>query len=186
MDRVSQPDAPTMPPTTVRAARPDDLPAITAIFNDVIATSTAVYYVQPTTLAERTEWYRGRVDRGHPVLVAEHGGEVVGFSSFAEFRGVWPGYRHSVEHSVHVRADQRGRGIGSQLVSALFPLAGAARKHVIVGGIDAANDASLRMHERLGFERVAHFREVGHKFGRWLDLVFVQRFVDAPGALRAD
>jgi phosphinothricin acetyltransferase len=175
-----------MHPPTVRDARPDDLPSITAIFNEVIATSTAVYYTQPTTQAERTEWYRGRVDRGYPVLVAEHGAEVVGFSSFAEFRGAWPGYRHSVEHSVHVRADRRGQGVGSALVAALFPRAGAMRKHVIIGGIDASNDASMRLHQRLGFEKVAHFREVGHKFGRWLDLVFMQRFIDAPGAPRSD
>jgi L-amino acid N-acyltransferase len=171
---------------TVRPAQPSDLPAITAIFNDVIATSTAVYYTQPTTLAERTDWYRARVDKGFPVLVATQGAEVVGFSSFAEFRGAWPGYRHSVEHSVHVRADQRGRGVGSALVAALFPLAGAMNKHVIIGGVDADNDASLRMHERLGFQRVAHFREVGHKFGRWLDLMFLQRYVDEPGAARHD
>jgi L-amino acid N-acyltransferase len=74
--------------------------------------------------------------------------------------------------------------VGSALVQALFPLAALMNKHVMIGGIDAANDGSLRLHERLGFERVAHFREVGHKFGRWLDLVFVQRFIDSPGTAR--
>jgi phosphinothricin acetyltransferase len=174
-----------MVPFSVRAARADDLEAITAIFNEVIATSTAVYFVQPTPVSERRAWFDARVAAGYPVLVAEHNGDVVGFASFGEFRGAWPGYRHSVEHSVHVHADHRGRGVGSTLVSALIPLAAAMNKHVMVGGIDAENNASLRMHERLGFERVAHFREVGHKFGRWLDLVFVQRFIDSPGAARA-
>jgi L-amino acid N-acyltransferase len=168
----------------VRAARPDDIDAVSVIFNDVIATSTAVYYTQPTTPAERRAWFDARVADGFPVLVAECDGAVVGFSSFGQFRGAWPGYLHSVEHSVHVHPDHRGQGLGSTLVRALFPLAEAMDKHVMIGGIDAANEGSLRMHEQLGFQRVAHFREVGRKFGRWLDLVFVQRFVDAPGAPR--
>jgi L-amino acid N-acyltransferase YncA len=85
----------------------------------------------------------------------------------------------------HVRHDVRGQGVGRALVEALFPRALAMGKHVMIGGIDAANDASIRFHERLGFERVAYFREVGHKFGHWLDLVFMQRFLDAPGTLRS-
>jgi phosphinothricin acetyltransferase len=84
-----------------------------------------------------------------------------------------------------VRHDVRGQGVGRALVEALFPHALALGKHVMIGGIDAANDASIRFHERLGFERVAHFREVGHKFGRWLDLVFMQRFLDALGTSRS-
>ena len=118
------------------------------------------------------------------MLVAADADEVVGFASFGEWRGTWPGYRYTVEHSVHVRRDRRGRGIGRRLVEALFPRAGELGKHVMIGGIDADNAGSIRFHERLGFERVAHFREVGHKFGRWLDLVFVQRLLDAPGAAR--
>jgi phosphinothricin acetyltransferase len=170
---------------SVRPATAPDLPQILAIYNDVIATSTAIYTSEPSTLADRQAWFDSRLAAGFPVLVGVMGREVVGMSSFSDFRGAWPGYRYSVEHSIHVRSDHRGRGIGSALVRALFPIAAALGKHVIIGGIDAANDASLRMHERLGFERVAHFREVGRKFDRWLDLVFMQRFVDAPGAPRA-
>src|SRR5262245_2541158 len=171
---------------TVRAAQPDDVAAMLAIYNEVIATSTAIYTMQPSTLAERRDWFAARVGAGFPVLAALAGGELVGYASFGEFRGAWPGYRHSVEHSVYVRADSRQQGAGSALVRALFPLAAALGKHVMIGGIDAANEGSLRMHQRLGFERVAHFREVGRKFGRWLDLVFMQRFIDAPGAPRTD
>lgn len=170
----------------IRAAVPDDLPGILEIHNDIVATSTAIYSLVPSTLEERGAWYDARVAAGYPVLVAAEADAVVGFASFGEFRGAWPGFRHSVEHSVHVRADRRGQGIGTRLLEALFPLASAMRKHVIIGGIDAANTGSLRMHERVGFERVAHFREVGHKFGRWLDLVFVQRFLDPAGARRDD
>lgn len=174
-----------MPETThIRSATVTDLPGILAIYNHVVTTSTAVFSLTPATLDDRRGWLEGRQQAGYPVLVAERAGEVVGFSSFSDFRGAWHGYRYSVEHSVHVRPDCRGQGLGPQLVTALFAPALAMGKHVMVGGIDAANETSLRMHERLGFERVAHFREVGHKFGRWLDLVFVQRFLDARGSAR--
>lgn len=172
-------------PVRIRPARAADIGGVLAIYNDVIATSTAVYALQPTTLAERMAWFEARTGAGFPVLVAQDDQGIAGFSSFGDFRGTWPGYRYSVEHSVHVRADRRGQGIGAQLITALFPLAAAMQKHVMVGGVDAANDASRRLHVRLGFAPVAHFREVGHKFGRWLDLVFLQRFIDAPGATRA-
>lgn len=168
----------------IRPARRDDLPQILAIFNEVVVNSTAIYFLAPTTLQERTAWFEARERAGFPVLVAASAGEVLGFSSFGEFRGAWPGYQYSVEHSVHVRADQRGRGIGRALLQALFPLGAAMGKHVIIGAIDADNAASIRLHEQLGFEKVAHFREVGRKFGRWLDLVFMQRYLDAPGAER--
>jgi phosphinothricin acetyltransferase len=172
-------------PPVIRPARAADIAGVLAIYNDVIATSTAVYALQPTSLAERMAWFETRTGAGFPVLVAEDTDGVAGFASFGEFRGAWPGYRYSVEHSVHVRADRRGQGIGARLIGALFPLAAAMDKHVMVGGIDAANEASRRLHARLGFQEVAHFREVGHKFGRWLDLVFMQRFIDAAGAQRS-
>ena len=172
------------PAPPIRAARTGDLPAILAIHNDVIATSTAIYSSAPSSLEERRAWFDARVAAGFPVRVAEVDGTVGGFASFGEFRGAWPGYRYSVEHSVHVRADCRGQGLGAALVAALLQDAAALGKHVMIGGIDAANTASLRLHARLGFAQVAHLREVGHKFGRWLDLVLVQRFIDAPGAAR--
>jgi L-amino acid N-acyltransferase YncA len=168
----------------VRPATPDDLTGILAIYNEVIRTSTAVYALDPVSLDERRAWFEGRQAQGCPVLVALDGGAVLGFASFGDWRGAWPGYRYTVEHSVHVRADRRGEGVGRTLVGALLPLALAMGKHVMIGGIDADNVASLRFHERLGFAAVARFREVGHKFGRWLDLVFVQRILDAPGAPR--
>jgi L-amino acid N-acyltransferase YncA len=160
----------------IRAACESDLPGLLAIYNDVIATSTAVYSYIATTLEERTTWWRARVGMGYPVLVAVDDSGVLGFSTFGDFR-TWPGYRFTVEHSVHVRAGTRGRGVGKELVQALFPLAEALNKHVMIAGVDAANEASIRFHERLGFERAGHLREVGHKFDRWLDLVFLQRWI---------
>ena len=168
----------------IEDASDDDLPAVVAIYNEVMRTSTAIYREEPATLAERQAWNEARKTNGYPLLVARtDDAPVAGFATFGDFRA-WPGYRYTVEHSVHVHRDLRGRGIGTALVQALLPLALAMDKHVMIGGIDATNEGSLRMHERLGFERVAHFREVGRKFGRWLDLVFVQRFIDAPGAER--
>lgn len=175
-----------MTPIIMRPATIADLPAITDIHNDVIATSTAIYSTAPVTLENRRAWFDARIAGGFPVLVATDGDQVLGFSSFGEFRGPWTGYRFSVEHSVHVRSDRRGQGIGSGLIEALFPLAMATGKHAMIGAIDAANEGSLRLHERLGFNRVARLPEVGYKFGRWLDLILVQRFVDAPGAGRDD
>jgi L-amino acid N-acyltransferase YncA len=161
----------------IRPAGETDLPEILAIYNDIIATSTAVYMDKPVTLENRRQWLHQRIGAGFPVLVAEDAGAVTGFSTFGEWRGAWPGYRYTVEHSVHVRRDSRGQGVGRQLVEALFAPARALNMHVMIGGIDADNEASIRFHERLGFEKVALFRQVGRKFDRWLDLVFVQRFM---------
>ena len=169
----------------IRDATDADLPGVLGIYNDVIATSTAVFTTDPVTLDDRRTWWESRVAQGYPVLIAaDEAGNVAGFSTFGDFRGAWPGYRHTIEHSVHVRADLRGAGIGSALIEALFPRAGALGKHVMIAGVDAANAGSIRLHERLGFEKVGCLREVGCKFGRWLDLIFLQRLLnqDRPPA----
>jgi len=168
-------------PVTVRDATESDLSAILGIYNQVIRTSAAVYTEQETTLQDRRAWLAQRTGQGYPVLVAEDSadGSVLGFATFGDFRP-WPGYRNTVEHSVYVRANARGRGVGKALIEPLFGRAASLGKHVMVAGIDAANPASIRLHERLGFERVGTLREVGIKFGRRLDLVFMQRFIDVP------
>jgi L-amino acid N-acyltransferase YncA len=160
----------------IRDANDDDVPGILAIYNDVIATSTAVYREDPATLDDRQQWFAARRTQGYPILVAADDSDIVGFATYGDFRP-WPGYRFSVEHTVHVRADQRGRGVGTALMRVLVERAVDQGKHVMIGGVDADNEASLRFHERLGFERVAHLRQVGFKFGRWLDLVFLQRIL---------
>jgi L-amino acid N-acyltransferase YncA len=167
----------------IRNAVEEDFPAITAIYNEVLLNSTAIYRDEPATVAERLDVWRSRMQQNYPSLVACDGGRVIGFSSFGDFRA-WPGYRYTVEHTVHVHAAWRGKGAGSALVQALIPFAAALGKHVMIGGIDAENVASLRFHERLGFERVAHFKEVGFKFGRFLDLVFVQLLIDPAASTK--
>jgi L-amino acid N-acyltransferase len=117
------------------------------------------------------------MDHGYPVIVVRDPSGIAGFGTFGEFRA-WPCYRHSVEHSVHVRADCRGQGIGRALVLELLARAAASSKHVMIAGIDADNAVSIGLHRSLGFAAVGHFHEVGFKFGRWLDLVFMQRILD--------
>lgn len=151
---------------------------ILQIYNDVISSSTAIYRDAPATLEDRRAWLADRRAQGYPVLVAVDGDEVMGFASFGDFRA-WPGYRYTVEHTVHVRADCRAQGIGGRLVDMLIERATTMGKHVMIAGVDADNERSLRFHERLGFERVAHFKQVGFKFGRWLDLIFLQRMLDS-------
>ncbi|HET9037456.1 MAG TPA: GNAT family N-acetyltransferase [Myxococcaceae bacterium] len=167
----------------IRDATEADLPAILAIYNDVLATSTAIFSETPTTLEDRRQWFRARRDAGYPVLVASDDSGVLGFATFADFR-TWPGYRHTVEHTVHVRADARGRGVGRGLMTVLLERAAGLGKHVMVAGVDADNLTSIRLHERLGFQRAGTLHQVGCKFGRWLDLTFLERRLDerlAPG-----
>jgi L-amino acid N-acyltransferase YncA len=166
----------------IRDAAADDLRGLLGIYNEVIATSTAIYAEQPVTLDDRVTWWKARVAQGYPVLVATDSTGVIGFASFGDFRA-WPGYRFTVEHSVHVRADRRGGGVGTALMRTLLPKAAALGKHVMIAGVDADNQPSLLFHERLGFRQVAHFSQVGFKFERWLDLIFLQRFLDASDRL---
>jgi L-amino acid N-acyltransferase len=164
------------PGFAIAASSRAQLPEILAIYNEVIRNTTAVYSDAEVTLEDRERWFDAKGSQGFPVLVAADSSGVVGFGTFGEFRA-WPCYRHSVEHSVHVRADCRRRGVGRALVEALIDAAAAMQKHVMIAGIDAENVNSISLHESLGFEVVGHFREVGRKFGRWLDLKFMQRFI---------
>ena len=151
----------------------DDLAQILAIYNEVIRNSTAVYSEEEFTPARGESWFDAKISHGFPMIVARDETGIAGFGTFGEFRA-WPCYVHTVEHSVHVRADRRGRGIGRALVVELLARAAAMGKHVMIAGIDADNAVSIGLHHSLGFARVGHFHEVGFKFGRWLDLVFME------------
>ena len=159
----------------IREATEGDLPAVLAILNHVIATSTSVYTETPSTLEDRQAWLTSRRARNFPALVAV-ADRVRGFASFGDFRP-WPGYAQSVEHSVYVDEASRGRGIGSALLQRLIEEARARDMHVMIGGIDAENRASLALHAKFGFTEVGRLREVARKFDSWLDLVFVQRMI---------
>jgi phosphinothricin acetyltransferase len=150
-----------------------DLPEILSIYNEVIRNSTAVYQEVEWDAGRGETWFAAKLATGYPFLVARDDSGITGFGSFGEFRA-WPCYRNTVEHSVHIRSDRRGLGIGRTLVVELMSRAMAMNKHVMIAGIDADNVASIKLHENLGFTKAAHFHEVGFKFGRWLDLVFLE------------
>lgn len=162
---------------TIREATEDDLLAILHIYNEAIEHTTATYDLVPVSLASRQEWFTQRKLSHFPVLVAEQSGIVIGYASYGTFRPL-AGYAKTVEHSIYLSQQYRGQGIGERLLRELIKYAKAAELHVMVGGIDGSNEASLRFHERLGFKEVARMPEVGRKFGRWLELVFVQLILD--------
>lgn len=170
---IPGPSSPLQGQPVIDEASRLDLPQILAIYNEVIRNSTAVYSEEEFTPARGENWFDAKRGQGFPLIVARDVSGIAGFGSFGEFR-VWPCYRHSVEHSVHVRADRRGQGVGRALVAELLKRASGMGKHVMIAGIDADNAASIGLHQSLGFTTVGHFHEVGFKFGRWLDLVFLQ------------
>ena len=161
----------------IRPAADADLDGITAIYNEVIATSTAVFRDDPVTVAERRAWLADRRARGFPVLVARDADRVAGFGSFGDFRP-WPGYRTTVEHTVHVSSEHRRRGIGGRLVAALIDEARAGGLHAMIAGVVSTNEASLALHRRLGFAEVGRLPEVARKFDAWLELVLLELLLD--------
>jgi phosphinothricin acetyltransferase len=162
--------------TTVRDAVIDDMRSVLAIYNYAVTQTTAVWSDEPSDLASRQAWFKERTQRELPVLVAESAGRLVGFASFGEFRP-WAGYRHTVENSVYVAPWIHGKGVGRTLMETLIDRGVTLRRHVMVAGIEATNFASLRLHSSLGFEEVGRLSQVGSKFGRWLDLVMMQRYL---------
>lgn len=158
----------------IRDALETDLPALRDIFNDAVLNTTAIWMDNVVDLANRQAWFAARAQQGYPILVAESPtGEVVGYASFGDWRP-FDGFCHTVEHSVYIRADQRGKGLGPQLLTALIERAKSCDKHVMVAAIESGNAASIGLHQRLGFAITGQMPQVGRKFGRWLDLTFMQ------------
>jgi len=162
-----------MPEFTIRPATPADLPAINEIYNHYVLHSTCTYQEEPSTAAEREVWLAAH-SPAHPVTVAEEGGRVVGWASLSPFHPR-SAYRRTVENSVYVRHDCQGHGIGSALLADSIDRAKALGHHTIIAGIDREQATSIALHRKFGFEQVAHLREVGFKFGRWLDVVYMQK-----------
>lgn len=157
---------------------------IAAIYNDAVENTTAIWNDATVDLANRVTWLADRRRAGYPVLVAlDDDGEVAGYASFGDWRPL-DGFRHTVEHSVYVRGDQRGAGLGRTLMEALIGRARTLGKHVMVAAVEAGNTGSIRLHEKLGFERVGLLPQVGAKFGDWLDLAFLQLILDEAPAPR--
>lgn len=163
---------------TIRDASEADLPGILAIYNDAVQHTTAIWNETLVDLANRRAWLTERTGTGFPVLVmVDSAGAVLGYTSYGPWRP-HDGYRHTVEHSVYVRSDQRGQGLGVLLMQALIERARSAGLHVMVGAIESENAASIRLHQRLGFVTTGQMPQVGRKFGRWLDLTFMQLILE--------
>ncbi len=158
---------------SIRLATPDDAGIINAIQNHYVVHSTATFHTEPQTLEDRLAWLEGR-SPAHPVTVAQADGSVVGWGSLEVFRGR-PAYRHTAELSIYVHRECHRRGIGRSILADLLTRARALGHHTLVGGCCSESTAIIALLEVSGFSRVAHFREVGRKFDRWLDVVFLQR-----------
>jgi phosphinothricin acetyltransferase len=163
----------------IRRAGEEHLPGILAIYNHAVVHTTAIWNDLLVDLENRRQWWRGRTEAGFPVLVAvgtEAGDNVLGYASYGPFRA-FDGYRQTVEHSVYVAEGARRRGVAFALLQALEARARAGGMHVMIGGIAADNHASLALHAKCGHVETARMPEVGQKFGRWLDLVFMQKLL---------
>lgn len=154
--------------------------AILDIFNEAIVNSTALYDYKPRPPESMVGWFDTKTKGGFPVIgVEDDNGQLLAFGSYGTFRA-WPAFKYTVEHSIYVHKDHRGKGLGNIVMKALIAAARQNDVHAMMGGIDASNSGSIALHERLGFKHVATLPEVGYKFGRWLDLSFYQLLLDTP------
>jgi phosphinothricin acetyltransferase len=153
---------------------------ILSILNEAILHSTALYDYEPRSLESMTNWFKVKQASNFPVIGAvSPSGELLGFASYGTFR-TWPAYKYSVEHSVYIHKNHRGQGVGLALMQQLMAKAVEQQYHVMIGGIDQSNDASVALHQKLGFSHAGTIRQAGFKFGRWLDLAFYQLILQTP------
>lgn len=166
-------------PELIRCNYEQHAEAILEIFNHAILHSTALYEYKPRTLVFMQQWFEAKKAENYPVLGLEQNGKLLAFASFGSFRP-HPAYKYSVEHSIYVHPEQRGQGFGKQLLQALIGVAESQHYHVLIGGIDAQNQASIALHECLGFIHAGTIQQAGFKFGCWLDLAFYQLILSTP------
>lgn len=166
-----------MPDIPIRTAVDSDLAAINDIYNYYVLNSTCTYQEEPDSLDARRRWFHhhGEV---HPVIVAVMGNEVIGWGSLSAFHAR-SAYRHTVENSIYVHAQWQRRGIGTLLLRELIQRAAQSGHRAIIAGIDADQPGSIALHARFGFEHAGHFKQVGYKFGQWLDVIYMQLIVNA-------
>ncbi|MES2431266.1 MAG: N-acetyltransferase family protein [Bacteroidota bacterium] len=161
---------------TIRTATESDLPAMLVIYNDIIVNTTAVWDYEPHSLEMRKEWFATKQQQGFPVFVAIENDTILGFASIGTFR-TWVGYRFTVENSLYIDRNSRGKGIGKLLLQKTIDAAKELKLHSIIAGIDGENEISIQLHKKLGFVEVANMKEVGYKFDRWLDLKLLELIV---------
>ena len=166
--------------TTVPCTFERHADAILAIFNEAILNSTALYDYQPRAPESMVAWFEAKRRGGFPVIgVEDDAGTLLAFGSYGTFRA-YPAYKYTVEHSVYVHKDHRGKGLGRTVMQALIAAARQNGVHALVGAIDAANAGSITLHQGLGFAHVGTMPQVGFKFGRWLDLALYQLLLETP------
>jgi len=158
----------------LRPLSTDDLASVLAIYNEAIANTTAIYEYDPFDIAYIQHWWEQKIASEHPVIAAELNGQLAGFATYGVFRAR-AAYRTSMEHSVYVQPTFQKLGIGRLLLRAIEEEARSRGVHVLIGGIDADNHTSIKLHEQEGFNRAAHLHEVAFKFNRWLDLVLMEK-----------
>lgn len=163
--------------TNIRPAEAKDLPGILEIINHNILHSTAVYDYEPKSLADMQAWYTERQQEGYKLIVAEFDGAVAGYAAYGIFKPK-AGYKYTVEHSVYVSENFHGKGIGKQLMAKLIAIAKAEGIHSMIGVIDADNASSIAFHKQFGFKETGFLKEAGFKFGRWLDVTFMQLILE--------
>jgi L-amino acid N-acyltransferase YncA len=162
----------------IRNATKDDIQAILDILNEQIVNSTSVYIEVPLELEDRMKWYLNRIEHNFPVIVVTIDNVVAGFGSYGEFRA---GYKYTVEHSVYIHKEFRGKGLAKLVLDWLINSAKENDFHVMMAVIDSDNEASIALHQKYGFEEVGSMKELGYKFGRWMKAVkFLQLTFDTP------
>ena len=161
----------------IRQAEEKDVSAILKIVNHEILNSTVVYHYNVRTLDQQLNWFKEKMKNKLPVFVAEKNSKVIGFGTYGIFRP-WEAYKFSIEHSIYVDKNSRGLGVGKRLMKELINLATNEGYHTMIAGVDASNKKSVEFHENFGFKEVGTFKEVGFKFNKWLDLVFMQLYLD--------
>ena len=170
----------------LKACTEKQLPEILDIFNDAILNSTALYDYKIRTMENMHAWYADKLQHNCPVVGAfDSDGVLLGFATYGMFR-VRPAYKYTVEHSVYVRADKRGMGLGKVLLREIIKKAKEQDYHVMVGVIDAENAVSMKLHENEGFVLTGIMKEVGYKFGKWLDAAFYQLTLSTPAEPKED
>ncbi|MFT3796077.1 GNAT family N-acetyltransferase [Flavobacterium sp.] len=157
----------------IRPAVIADVPSILDIVNHAILHTTANYNYEPQTLETQLQWFKDKQQHNFPVIVAEFENQVIGYGAYGTFREKI-GYQYTVEHSVYVADNHFGKGIGKLLLTELIRLARAQNYHVMIGAIDADNADSIAFHKKFGFEECGVIKQAGFKFGKWLDLLFMQ------------
>ncbi|HUD49453.1 MAG TPA: GNAT family N-acetyltransferase [Candidatus Baltobacteraceae bacterium] len=165
----------------IRPATEADLVAINDIYNHFVLHSSCTYQEEPEPLERRRQWFGGHGAQ-HPVIVAEAGGQVAGWGSLSTYNARCA-YRHTVENSIYVHHQHHRRGIGSILLQELIVRARSLGHHAIIAGIDSEQTGSVALHAKFHFEKVGHFKEVGFKFGRWLDVIYMELSLDGPSPL---